>query len=164
MQNNTKIPEEELFTGGINTLKRTAEKIADIMEIIEKTKNTKGKKRKATGLPQQRAKKRRKTDKEERTKPTTHKGKKRKATGAPQYRAKKKRKTEKPIMDETCREIVDRMIAKMRQEREEQHTLPNPRQNPIMNLPETPIRSPDASIDQHPHSEVEQVTERTELS
>ena len=62
-------------------------------------------------------------------------------------------------MDETCREIVDRMIAKMRQEREEQHTLPNPRQNPIMNLPETPIRSPDANIDQHPHSDAEQ--ERT---
>ena len=163
VQNNTKIPEEELFTEDINTLKSTAGKIADIMEIIEKTKNTKGKKRKATGLPQQRAKKRRKTDKEERTKPTTHKGKKRKATGAPQYRAKKKRKTEKPIMDETLREIVDRMIAKMRQEREEQHTLPNPRQNPIINLPETPIRSPDASIDQHPQSKVEQVTERTEL-
>ena len=97
-QNNTKIPEEELFTEDINTLKSTAEKIAEIMEIIEKTKNTKGKKRKATGLPQQRAKKRRKTDKEERTKPTTHKGKKRKATGAPQYRAKKIRKIEKPIM------------------------------------------------------------------
>ena len=49
MQNNTKIPEEELFTEDINTLKSTAGKIADIME---KTKNTKGKKRKATGLPQ----------------------------------------------------------------------------------------------------------------
>ncbi len=43
------------------------------------------------------------------------KGKKRKATGQPQQRPKKKRKVEKPTMDATLREIVDKMMEQMRQ-------------------------------------------------
>jgi hypothetical protein len=56
-QSDMKISDEELYTEDIETLIKTANKVTRIMEIIEKTKGTKGKKRKATGLPQKRLRK-----------------------------------------------------------------------------------------------------------
>ena len=97
LTNNTKVSDEELYTEDVSILKNTALKIATIMETIEKTKHTKGKKRKATGQPQQRAKKCRKIDKAENA-------------GRKSNRRKKNpvNRTADPI-DEDLREILARM-------------------------------------------------------
>ena len=86
---------DEIYTEDLDTLKRTANKIIQIMEEVKKTKPRKGKKRKATDMPAKRPNKRTKVEQE------TEGNRKRKAKDQPNRRPKKKRKIETTISIES---------------------------------------------------------------